>query len=61
MQETIEETLLRPWLLVIVGPCSIHDLKSAKEYANRLKELAKKVEKSMFLVMRVYFANCQQQ
>jgi 3-deoxy-7-phosphoheptulonate synthase len=39
---------------IIVGPCSIHDRKSALEYAIRFKQLAQKVEKSCLLVMRVY-------
>ena len=42
-------------LFVVVGPCSIHDLKAAHEYAERLKVLADKVSDSLFLVMRVYF------
>ncbi len=42
-------------LFVVVGPCSIHDVKAAHEYAARLKELAAKVEDSLFLIMRVYF------
>jgi len=42
-------------LLVIIGPCSIHDEKAAFEYAERLTELSKKVEQTMFVVMRVYF------
>jgi 3-deoxy-7-phosphoheptulonate synthase len=42
-------------LFVVVGPCSIHDLKAAHEYAERLKVLAAEVADSMFLVMRVYF------
>jgi 3-deoxy-7-phosphoheptulonate synthase len=40
---------------VIMGPCSIHDEKAALEYAAWLKDLAKEVQESMFLVMRVYF------
>ncbi len=43
-----------PRKAVIVGPCSIHDKRSAMEYARRFKELAKKVEDSLFLIMRVY-------
>jgi 3-deoxy-7-phosphoheptulonate synthase len=39
---------------IIAGPCSIHDRKSALEYARRFKELASQVSKSCFLVMRVY-------
>ncbi|MCY4582608.1 MAG: 3-deoxy-7-phosphoheptulonate synthase [Chloroflexi bacterium] len=42
-------------LLVIVGPCSIHDEKAALEYAGRLKELADQMRDSLFIVMRVYF------
>lgn len=42
-------------ILVVVGPCSIHDPKAAFEYAQRLKGLADKVAKRMLLVMRVYF------
>ena len=42
-------------LFVVVGPCSIHDIKAAKEYAKRLNELADKVSDTLFLVMRVYF------
>jgi 3-deoxy-7-phosphoheptulonate synthase len=42
-------------LLVITGPCSIHDEKSALEYAERLRDLSRKVEKTQLLVMRVYF------
>ncbi len=41
-------------LVCILGPCSIHDPASALEYARRLKELSSEVEKSLFLVMRVY-------
>ena len=42
-------------LFVVVGPCSIHDIKAAHEYAERLKVLAAEVSDSLFLVMRVYF------
>jgi 3-deoxy-7-phosphoheptulonate synthase len=42
-------------LLVVVGPCSIHDVDLAKEYAQRLKALASELQDSLFLVMRVYF------
>ncbi|OGP09284.1 MAG: 3-deoxy-7-phosphoheptulonate synthase [Deltaproteobacteria bacterium GWA2_45_12] len=40
---------------IVVGPCSIHDTKAAIEYAEKLKELAKKVENTFLLAMRVYF------
>ena len=42
-------------LIVIVGPCSIHDIKAAKEYALKLQSLQKEVEKSIYIIMRVYF------
>lgn len=42
-------------LLVIVGPCSIHDEEATLEYARRLCALKKRVEETLFLVMRVYF------
>lgn len=44
-----------PRLLLIIGPCSIHDVKAAKEYATRLKTLAEAVSSSFFIVMRTYF------
>jgi len=42
-------------LLVICGPCSIHDVKAAKEYARRLKKLQLELSDSLYIVMRVYF------
>ena len=42
-------------LLVITGPCSIHDIKAAKEYASRLKPLIDKYRNDLLIVMRVYF------
>ena len=42
-------------LLVIVGPCSIHDPEAAQDYAERLKNLADQVSETMLIVMRVYF------
>ena len=42
-------------LLVIVGPCSIHDTKAALEYAEKLQAARKKLDKELFIVMRVYF------
>ena len=44
-----------PRRFVVVGPCSIHDIKAAHEYATRLKQLAEEVKETLFLVMRVYF------
>lgn len=43
-------------LLVVVGPCSIHDIDATLEYANKLLLLRKKFEKKLLIVMRVYFA-----
>lgn len=42
-------------LLVIIGPCSIHDPEAALEYARRLLPLRKKYERELLIVMRVYF------
>lgn len=42
-------------LLLIVGPCSIHDPVSANEYAEKLVPVAKFVSQSVLVVMRVYF------
>jgi 3-deoxy-7-phosphoheptulonate synthase len=44
-----------PRLLVIVGPCSIHDPAAALEYAGRLRTLADDVRDDVLIVMRVYF------
>src|SRR5664279_5397690 len=44
-----------PRLMVVVGPCSIHDPKSALDYAERLARLSKQVSDQLFLIMRVYF------
>ncbi len=42
-------------LLVVAGPCSIHEPESALDYARRLREFAPRVGDALFLVMRVYF------
>ena len=44
-----------PRLLVVIGPCSIHDEKSALEYAARLNQLRLEFAGQMEIVMRVYF------
>lgn len=56
-RETVRRILDRedPRLFVVIGPCSIHDIKAAKEYAERLKRLAEEVKDSLYLIMRVYF------
>ncbi len=42
-------------MLVVVGPCSIHDISAAMDYARRLKALADELCDQLFIVMRVYF------
>lgn len=42
-------------IFAVVGPCSIHDVDAAKEYAQRLRDLAEEVSDTIYLVMRVYF------
>lgn len=42
-------------LMVVVGPCSIHDPKAAIDYAERLAKLAKQVSDQLLIIMRVYF------
>ena len=41
-------------LLVIMGPCSIHDVKAAEEYAGKLKGAKDRLESDLMVVMRVY-------
>ncbi len=40
---------------IVVGPCSIHDVEAAVEYAERLKTLSERVQDKLLLIMRVYF------
>ncbi|HEY5740312.1 MAG TPA: 3-deoxy-7-phosphoheptulonate synthase, partial [Gammaproteobacteria bacterium] len=56
-REAVKAILRRddPRLLVIVGPCSIHDPKAALEYAARLAKLVRELDDSLLLVMRAYF------
>ncbi|UXN33764.1 3-deoxy-7-phosphoheptulonate synthase [Avibacterium paragallinarum] len=44
-----------PRLLVVIGPCSIHDPLAAIDYAKKLKALADEVKDQLYIVMRVYF------
>lgn len=44
-----------PRLLVVIGPCSIHDTEAAKEYGARLLALREELQDSLEVVMRVYF------
>jgi len=56
-RETVRAILERrdPRLFVVVGPCSIHDVAAAREYASHLRALATRVESTLVLIMRVYF------
>jgi 3-deoxy-7-phosphoheptulonate synthase len=42
-------------MVVVIGPCSIHDPKAAIEYARRLLEMKQELERDLVIVMRVYF------
>ena len=42
-------------LLVVVGPCSVHDVKAAREYAERLAPIRERLKGQLEVVMRVYF------
>ncbi|SUB17084.1 Phospho-2-dehydro-3-deoxyheptonate aldolase, Phe-sensitive [Pantoea agglomerans] len=44
-----------PRLLVVIGPCSLHDPKAALEYAERLNALRSRYEDRLEIVMRAYF------
>ena len=44
-----------PRLLVVCGPCSIHDIDAAMVYAQKLNQLRKELGDSLYIVMRVYF------
>lgn len=56
-RQTIRDILDRKdhRLMVVIGPCSIHNVDEAKEYARRLKKLADEVSDTLCIVMRVYF------
>lgn len=56
-RQTIQQILDRkdPRIFIVVGPCSIHDVEAAKDYAQRLKALNEKIGDTLYLVMRVYF------
>jgi len=56
-RETIRNILDRKdkRIFVVIGPCSIHDVDAAKDYAQRLKKLADEVSDTIYVVMRVYF------
>ncbi len=56
-RETVSNILDRKddRLMIVIGPCSIHDTKAAIEYAHRLRDLADKVKDTIAIIMRVYF------
>ena len=56
-REQIQDVLWNrdPRMMVVVGPCSIHDPKAALEYAERLAKLNEELKDQLLLVMRVYF------
>jgi len=56
-RQSIEDILDRAdhRLMVVVGPCSIHDVDAAMEYARKLKAVADKVSDTLMIIMRVYF------
>ncbi|MDH3412942.1 MAG: 3-deoxy-7-phosphoheptulonate synthase [Gammaproteobacteria bacterium] len=56
-RDTVHNILARidKRLLMVVGPCSIHDTAAAKDYAQRLAQLANELNDRLFIVMRAYF------
>ena len=56
-RQTVRDIVDRkdPRMLVVVGPCSIHDVDAAKEYAKRLHALSQDIADQVFVVMRAYF------
>ena len=56
-RETAKKIMLNqdPRLLVVVGPCSIHDPEAALEYAQKLAKLSKDLSNKLLIIMRVYF------
>lgn len=56
-RRTIKDIFTRkdPRLLVVAGPCSIHDVEAAKEYARRLMALHQELGDTLYIVMRIYF------
>ena len=57
IRSTISDIMTRKdkRVMVVIGPCSIHDTKSAFEYAQKLAKIKNKLSKQLFIVMRVYF------
>ena len=57
-RETVRNIVDRqdPRMLVVVGPCSIHDVEAAKEYAERLKNLSDEVADYIFIVIYIFIS-----
>ena len=56
-RETVRKILQKadPRMMVVIGPCSVHDVKGAMEYASKLKAMQAEIEDQLFVIMRVYF------
>ncbi|QJC30559.1 3-deoxy-7-phosphoheptulonate synthase [Enterobacteriaceae endosymbiont of Neohaemonia nigricornis] len=56
-RQTINNILIgkNPKLLIICGPCSVHNINEAIEYSQFLKEISSKITDNIYIVMRVYF------
>ena len=56
-RQTVQDILDHrdPRVFVVVGPCSIHDLTAARDYARRLRALADDIGDTLYPIMRVYF------
>lgn len=56
-RQVIRDILERkdPRIFAVVGPCSIHDVDAAMDYAKRLRALAEELQDTIYIVMRVYF------
>ena len=56
-RQTVRNIIARtdPRIMMVIGPCSIHDPEAAMDYARRLKKLSDQVSDSIYVVMRVYF------
>ena len=56
-RKAIHEAIFNPGsrFVLVVGPCSIHDVRACREYAERLAKLADEVRDKILIVMRVYF------
>ncbi|CAI7069395.1 BEM_collapsed_G0009380.mRNA.1.CDS.1 [Saccharomyces cerevisiae] len=44
-------------LVIVIGPCSLHDPKAAYDYADRLAKISEKLSKDLLIIMRAYLEN----